>query len=115
MRRILVVAALCGCTSRLPPPSVQPLPVADGRPALLAGAAPPLSPRIASYRIHARLDTAGHRIEGDETLVWKHTGTAPVSSVPLHLYMNAFKNEASIFIRESRGAHRNAEKKTDSW
>ena len=79
----LLAVVAGGCRPELPPPSHRPLPVPDGRPALLAGARAPKSDRIASYAIHARLDTATHRIAATETLRWKHDGVSPVASVPL--------------------------------
>ena len=58
----------------------------------------PLSPRIASYRIEARLDAPAREVAGTARLTWRNTGTAPVGSLPFHLYMNAFKNERSRFF-----------------
>ena len=89
------------------------MPAADGRPALLVDH--PLSERIASYRIQARLDAKGHEVTATETLTWKHNGTQPVDAVPLHLYLNAFKNETSVFMKESHGAHRMFSRNEDSW
>src|SRR5262249_32836765 len=80
---------------------------------LLGGA--PLSPRLASYRIDATLDVAAKEVRARETLVWKHDGVEPVRAVPLHLYMNAFKNETSVFLRESHGRHRGATKADGTW
>ena len=62
----------------------------------------PLSPRIASYQIEVRLDATTRELVGKETLTWRNTGTAGVRSLPLHLYMNAFKNERSVFMTESK-------------
>jgi hypothetical protein len=105
---------LCACGSAAPPPIVdRPLPIPDGKAPLLGGA--PLTPRLASYRIDATLDVAAKEVRARETLVWKHDGTEPVRSVPLHLYMNAFKNETSTFLRESHGHHRGATKAGGSW
>ena len=69
----------------------------------LAGAlrAPqPLSARTASYRIHATLDEPSREVRGEETLTWHNAGTEPTSTLVFHLYMNAFKNEQSTFLRE---------------
>jgi hypothetical protein len=75
----------------------------------------PLSPRIANYTISASLDDKAHRITATSTLRWKHTGKEPVSKVPLHLYMNGFKNETTVFMRESGGKHRGERGGKDAW
>lgn len=67
----------------------------------------PLSPRVVSYRIQARLDWPEKALAGTETLTWRNPGTATVSEVPLHLYLNAFKGPSSIFLKESGGHLRN--------
>jgi hypothetical protein len=117
MRRISVVScsALLGSCSvpANPPVHHQPMPVADGKPALLVDH--PLTERIASYRIQARLDAAKHEVTATETLTWKHNGTQPVDTVPLHLYLNAFKNETTVFMKESHGSHRQFKHADDTW
>src|SRR5262249_49170358 len=62
----------------------------------------PLSPRIASYRIQAELDPKTHRITGRQHLEWRNTQAVPAATLAFHLYLNAFKNEDSVFMRESR-------------
>src|SRR5262245_32442375 len=96
---------------RGPPAPLQatPPPGPDTRPALLQPGA--LSPRIANYEIQAEYDTKAHKVTATETLHWKNTRSAPVANLALHLYMNAFKNEDSVFMKESRGRHRRAERK----
>jgi hypothetical protein len=89
------------------------MPVPHGRPPLRQPG--PHTPRLANYRIEARLDAAQKRITATEKLFWKHAGNAPVSSLPLHLYLNAFKNETSLFMRESRGGFRRASMKEGGW
>jgi len=101
-----VLGSTTGCRPELPALALRALPLPDGKPALLPGARGPLSDRVASYAIHAKLDTATHRISATETLRWKHDGVAPVASVPLHLYMNAFKSDATAFMREARTSPR---------
>ena len=116
MQRLLAVIsalALAACGDDLPAKRARPVPAPDGRAALLGGEA--LSPRIASYRIDARLDAAARRITATETLTWTNTGASAVTSVPLHLYMNAFKNEQSVFMRESQGRHRGIEASDGGW
>jgi hypothetical protein len=109
---LVVVATLAGCGDDLGPARPRPLPTPDDRPALLTPGA--RSPRIASYRIEARLDAAEKRITATERLTWTNTGSSPVDSLPFHLYMNAFKNEESVFMKESLGRHRGIEA-TSHW
>jgi hypothetical protein len=108
----LVLAAAAAC-SGTPEPSIVPLPSADAKPAWIAAQDPPEA--IASYRIEARLDLAKRRIRGSQTLTWVNTGGTAVTELPFHLYMNAFKNEDSVFMRESGGRHRRAEADRGAW
>ncbi len=115
LRRSLALACavgLLGCR-RTPPLLATPLPAPDSRPALLQPGA--RSPRIANYEIVADYDPKTHRITATETLRWRNTTSAPVANLAFHLYMNAFKNEDSVFMKESRGRHRLAERNKDSW
>jgi hypothetical protein len=63
----------------------------------------PLSPRIANYQIQVELNTATKRLEGKETLVWKNPSNEFVRELQFHLYLNAFRNLQSTFMRESGG------------
>ena len=89
------------------------MPRPDPYPALLTSG--PLSPRIASYQLQARLDPETHRITGREILRWTNTGQRAITTLPFHLYMNAFKNEESVFMRESHGRHRDAKANSKGW
>jgi hypothetical protein len=103
----LVLVAATGCAAEPAEPTTTPLPAPDGRPAIRASE--PLSPRIANYRIEASYDAKTHRIAATETLTWRNTSTRPVTELPFHLYMNAFKSDDTLFMRSSGGAHRRAE------
>jgi len=59
----------------------------------------PLSPRIANYRIAVRLDPSEKTLSGKETLTWKNASNDVVNDLQFHLYLNAFKNERSTFMR----------------
>lgn len=63
----------------------------------------PLSPRIASYRIDVQLNADTKQLKGTETLVWKNPSDDVVRELHFHLYLNAFRNEKSTFMRESGG------------
>ncbi len=107
---IVVVASAVGCGDELGPPRARPLPTPDDRPAIAPGpdGAGPRSPRLASYVIAARLDATAHRIEATQTLTWTNGGDSAVGMLPFHLYMNGFKNDDSLLMKESHGAHRGA-------
>ncbi|MCB9572367.1 MAG: M1 family metallopeptidase, partial [Kofleriaceae bacterium] len=109
---LLAAATVAACGGDLGPPRPRPAPTPDTVAPLLEGGA--RSPRLASYAIDARLDASARRIEATETLTWTNSGTSAVDALPFHLYMNAFKNEDSVFMQESHGHHRNVEF-TEHW
>src|SRR6266542_351149 len=80
-------------------------------------AATPVSPPVVEYTLEANLDPKTHTIEGREGLIWRNPSGDPVSELQFHLYLNAFKNNRSIFIRESGGQLRGdkAGTKPDDW
>jgi hypothetical protein len=110
---LAIVAAAAGCGSDLAQPSPKPLPAVDMFSPLVSGEA--RSPRIANYRIDAHYDAATKQIKATETLRWKNTGTDSVPELQFHTYMNAFKNEQSVFMQESRGRHRGARAADSGW
>lgn len=63
----------------------------------------PLSPRIANYKIDVTLDPATKKLTGRETLTWRNTSTDLIHELQFHLYLNAFRNDRSTFMRESGG------------
>lgn len=66
-------------------------------------AATPVSPPVVEYRIEARLDEKSHTLEGRERVVWRNPSDDEVGVLLFHLYLNAFKNNESTFMRESGG------------
>lgn len=109
-----LVAVALGCDSGHGPPRVQRLPQPAGLPAL-RGDGQPRSKRIANYVIDARLDAEKHRIVASETLTWTNSGETPVDRLPFHLYLNAFKNDQSLFWRTSGGQMRGAQASKRGW
>ena len=80
--------------------------------------APPLSPAlapdregalashaedVADYTLRAMLDPSAHTVSGTGTIRWSNTSRQPVRELWLHLYLNAFKNDRSDFLRERVG------------
>ncbi|MBA3393691.1 MAG: M1 family metallopeptidase [Deltaproteobacteria bacterium] len=102
---VAAIGAQSGCRSDPGAPRVRAMPTLDRKPALRGDGAA-RSPRIANYKIVATLDAELHRIVATETLTWTNTGTSAVTTLPFHLYLNAFKNESSLFMRSSRGQGR---------
>ncbi|WP_077922579.1 M1 family metallopeptidase [Spirosoma sp. 209] len=63
----------------------------------------PLSPRLANYQIDVTLDPARKTLNGRETLSWTNPSSDLIRELRFHLYLNAFRNEKSTFMRESGG------------
>lgn len=60
---------------------------------------PRTSERVADYTLFAKLDPINHVVEGHGTITLKNRSSAPLSSIRLHLYLNAFKNDRTVFRR----------------
>ena len=58
---------------------------------------------VVDYTLRATLDPAAHTVAGSGTIHFRNTSTQPVHELWLHLYLNAFKNERSDFLRERVG------------
>jgi len=69
----------------------------------LAAQEPPATPGGPGlrYEIWVELDAAGKMLLGKEEIVWTNPTRDVVPDMLLHLYWNAFKNEDSVFLRES--------------
>ena len=68
------------------------------------------------YEIWAELDNAGKGLHGREEILWRNGTQEDVSDMWFHLYWNAFKNERSTMLEESRmaGALRRSTQE-DGW
>ncbi len=101
-----LAAGACDAPAKRPPPGSDAPPPAEAiRPRAQAGRVPARA-RIADYDLAARLDTDAHRVEGHARITWRNRTHHPVSRMPLHLYMNAFRAEDTAWMREGRGTHR---------
>ncbi len=89
-------------------PASPPVPVSTSAPA------PDRPLSVASYTLEARLDAEKHRIEGKGTLVFVNRSRAPLPALYFHLYLNAFKNEKSLFLRSPFGQARSV-LRADDW
>jgi len=77
------------------------------------GAWPALSegaPKVASYTIDAKLDSEQHKITGRETIQFVNRSSVALSELWFHLYLNAFKNDKTLFLRSPFGAGRSGDK-----
>ncbi len=74
---------------------------------------PPLSPRIANYQIDVELDPVKKTLQASEILRWQNKSTNSTNELQFHLYLNAFKNTASTFMREGRWLL--SKKKDEDW
>ena len=72
-------------------------------PAISAAAGPP-APRVASYEIDARLEPDARSVRAHQILRWRNTTTLPASALYFHLYLNAFANNRTTLMRETRDA-----------
>jgi hypothetical protein len=109
---VVVVAALAACNRDRGAPGVKTIKPDSF---LTLRGSGPKSQRIANYKIDARLDAVKHAITATETLTWTNTGTTAVDSLPFHLYLNAFKNDQSLFMKSSKGVVRGAHASDTAW
>ncbi len=61
---------------------------------------------VTDYTLRARLDPDTHVVRGEGTIRFRNTSAAAVHELWLHLYLNAFKNERSAFLREPAAGSR---------
>ncbi|MCH8016151.1 MAG: M1 family peptidase, partial [Acidobacteria bacterium] len=75
--------------------------LASSQEAVLEDSGPHLSDRILNYRIEVELDPLEKKVTGHEILTWRNQSGQALRDFCFHLYLNAFKNNRSTFIRES--------------
>jgi len=56
----------------------------------------PLSTRVVSYTIEAKVDPDHHTLDATETLVYKNLTGQTLTTFPFHLYLNAFRPESTF-------------------
>ncbi|MDO8367334.1 MAG: M1 family metallopeptidase [Saprospiraceae bacterium] len=59
----------------------------------------PFSPRPANYEIHVTLDDQNKSIEATQTIRFTNLSPVPVRELRMYLYLNAFKNTESTFLK----------------
>jgi hypothetical protein len=75
----------------------------------------PLSPRIANYNIDVKLDAGKRLLNGHEVIKWHNKSPDVISELQFHLYLNAFRNNKSTFMKESGGSSRGFEIEKNGW
>jgi hypothetical protein len=77
---------------------------------------------IVRYKMTARLDPGTKTVKGHYTLTWWNHTTESIPDLYFHLYLNAFKNADSTFLRESNLSRRrglladwHAEPEREKW
>lgn len=68
-----------------------------------AQAPQPLSTRVVTYKIDARLNASKKTIDATETLTYRNLTGRPLDTFPFHLYLNAFQQKSTL-AKESRRA-----------
>jgi hypothetical protein len=58
-----------------------------------------LPERIVHYQIDARLDPVTRKVQGKAEITWRNRTTHPADDLCLHLYLNAFDNNRTTFMR----------------
>jgi hypothetical protein len=61
---------------------------------------------VADYTLRASLNPEAHTIHGEGAITWRNASATSVRELWVHLYLNAFKNERSVFLREPVGGFR---------
>ncbi len=95
----LLVAALPVAGAAEPVP--RPGNLEEAEPASPTGFS--LPPVPLAYRVELTLEPGTGEFRGRETIRWQRPGSAPIRAIPLHLYLNAFSNQETTWMRESGG------------
>ncbi|MEQ9319635.1 MAG: M1 family metallopeptidase, partial [Polyangiaceae bacterium] len=114
----LGLALLAGAISaQSPSPEPEaPSPSSEPEPEPAAEAPTSDGPPVA-YQLKATLDVLEHRVKGEGTITWRNASTEEQREVWLHLYLNAFKNERTVFMRSTatRGFRGGGKPETWGW
>jgi hypothetical protein len=70
---------------------------------------------VVDYTLRASLDPLAHTVHGAGTIRWTNTSRTAVHELWLHLYLNAFKNDGSAFMRERVGGRGSAPAEDWGW
>ncbi len=80
-----------------------PLPAPPPSPYDSDSSLPAHADKVVEYTLNAKLDPVAHTVHGEGTIRFRNASSQPVRELWMHLYLNAFKNERSVFLREPVG------------
>lgn len=63
---------------------------------------------VVDYTLRASLDPEDHVVHGEGTIVFRNRSNESLSELWLHLYLNAFASEKTLFVREAKRDFRGA-------
>jgi hypothetical protein len=92
-------AAVSRAAAPVPPEARDASPAPSAAPSAALDPARERPERVASYTLSARLDENAHRINATGTITWRNASRVAVRELYLHLYLNAFKNQRSLYLR----------------
>jgi len=72
-----------------------------GLPAPSMGQATVPPPDVASYNIDATYDPGTYTLTGQQTAVYHNRTAEPIPNLVFHLYLNAFRNASTLWMREA--------------
>lgn len=77
----------------------------------------PHSNRVANYDIKLKLDYETKIVDAVQKLTWINSSPVPVTEIRMYLYVNAFKNTRSTYLKDVNGLFGNdiGDKPADSW
>ena len=115
---VVLVAALLATLTAAPGPLAQSPPAPE--PAYAANreiklGAETLPEPVYSIKMEASYDPAERTITGHQRLRWRNTSSVPVSELQFHLYLNAFANNRTTFLKESGGQLRSSKIPPGKW
>jgi hypothetical protein len=70
---------------------------------------------VVRYELDGWLDHGERTVQGKGRVIWRNTSPDPIGELQLHLYMNAFKNSRTTFMKESGGSHRSQKFYAGAW
>ena len=88
---IIMLCLACSITAQAQKPTIFDTPQSEGR---------------VHYTLQATLMPETRMVLGNGTVRWRNPDTVPVDTIEFHLYLNAFRDRQTTFMRESRGVHR---------
>lgn len=95
------------------PSAKAPLASSPPKPAAMTSTVPAIPPEydedsamtpraesVVDYTLRASLDPISHTVRGEGTILFRNSSRASLSELWFHLYLNAFKNERTLFLRK---------------